>query len=103
MRGWLLRSDQRPIIVRAYGRDSVLVWANLLLARLFAALCLRVGLRSDEQLRRRIEADTAAMRHRGYLVASVEPLTLPVIGARDATAHWYPVTFERTGPADHST
>ena len=58
----LLRRSPRALVVREYGRDSLLVWANLLLAPLFAALALRVGLESEERLAARIEADAAAMR-----------------------------------------
>ena len=49
------------VIVREYGRDSLLVWGNVLLAPLFSALGLRVGLQSEEQLAARIVADTAEM------------------------------------------
>jgi hypothetical protein len=97
--GWLGPSAPRPVVVRQYGRDSLLVWANVLLAPLFAALGLRVGLQSDEQLAARIEADSTAMRKRGYLVASVETFTLPVVGAPGHPANWYRVTFERTRQA----
>lgn len=81
-------------VVREYGRDSLLVWANLLLAPLFAALGLRVGIQSEEQLAARIEADAAAMRTKGYLVASTQKFSLSVIGAPRQTANWYRVTFE---------
>jgi hypothetical protein len=76
-------------VVREYGRDSVLVWANLLLAPLFAALGLRVGVQSDERLVARIERDAAEMRKRGYLKGLLGPAT---------AAHWYRVTFERASP-----
>ncbi len=89
-------AEPKPVVVREYGRDSILVWANLLLAPLFAALGLRVGLQSEARLAARIEADTAAMRKRGYLVASVETFSLPVLGGSGQTANWYRVTFERT-------
>jgi hypothetical protein len=86
------------VVVREYGRDSLLVWANLLLAPLLAALGLRVGLRSEEQLVARIEADTAEMRKRGYLVSSVETLSLPGLAGRRTDANWYRVTFEPSPP-----
>ena len=91
-------SEPRRILVREYGRDSLLVWANLLLAPLFAALGLRVGVQSEEQLAARIEADAAAMRKRGYLVTSTETFSLPVIGAPRHVANWYRVTFELATP-----
>jgi hypothetical protein len=81
-------------VVRDYGRDSLLVWANLLLAPLFGLLGIRVGLQSEERLAARIASDTAAMRKKGYLVASVERFSLPVMGAPGTTASWYRVTYE---------
>ena len=68
------RPAAKPVIVRDYGRDSMLVWANLLLAPIFARLGLRVGIQSEEKLRARIEADSTVMRRRGYFVASVPDL-----------------------------
>ena len=87
-------AEPKRIVVREYGRDSLLVWANLLLAPLVAALGLRVGMQSEEQLAARIEADAEAMRTKGYLVASTQSFSLPVIGAPRQTANWYRVTFE---------
>lgn len=98
LKGLLGPSEPKRIVVREYGRDSLLVWANLLLAPLFAALGLRVGVRSEEQLAARIEADASAMGKKGYLVASTQTLSLPVIGARRQTANWYRVTFECASP-----
>lgn len=91
-------SEPKRMVVREYGRDSVLVWANLLLAPLFAALGLRVGVQSEEQLTARIAADAAAMRKKGYLVASTQTFSLPVIGAPRQPANWYRVTFELASP-----
>ncbi len=91
-------SASPPTIVREYGRDSLLVWANLLLAPLFAALGLRVGIQSEAQLAARIETDATEMRKRGYLVASVQTFTLPGIAGRRSDAHWYRVTFEASPP-----
>jgi hypothetical protein len=84
----------KKVVVREYGRDSLLVWANVLLAPLFAALGMRVGLRSDDELQARIEADTATMRQRGYSVSSIETFALSVFGAPQAAANWYRVTYE---------
>ena len=90
--------EPKLIVVRECGRDSLLVWANLLLAPLFAALGLRVGVQSEEQLAARIEADAAVMRKKGYLVTSTQTFSLPVIGAPRHTADWYRVTFELATP-----
>jgi hypothetical protein len=92
------------VIVRSYGRDSLLVWANLLVAPLLAVLGRRVGLQSEERLAARMEADAAALRKQGYLVASVETFSLPGLARADAAAHWYRVTYERsTRPGEYST
>jgi hypothetical protein len=88
-------SEPKPTVVRDYGRDSLLVWANLLVAALFAASGRRVGLQSDEQLAARMEADAAAMRKQGYLVASVQEFSLPGLAGPTASARWYRVTYER--------
>ncbi len=92
-------SPPKAVVVREYGRDSLLVWANVLLAPVFAALGLRIGLRSEEQLAERMQADAAVMRKKGYLVGSVETLSLPVIGAREQQASWYRVRYELAAPA----
>ena len=92
------------MIVRQYGRDSLLVSANLLLAPLFAALGLRVGLQSEEQIRAKIDSDTVALRKRGYVLASLETFALPVIGSRDTNASWYRATFQLLdSPASDAT
>ena len=88
------RSAPARVVVKDYGRDSLLVWANLLLAPLFTLLGLRVGLQSEGQIAARIQSDTAAMRKKGYLVSSVQTFTLPGIVAPGAAANWYRVTYE---------
>ncbi len=87
--------ESPAVIVRDYGRDSVLVWANLLLGPLLAAMGRRVGLRSEEQVTARMQADAAAMRKRGYLVASVQTFALPGPAGPATSASWYRVTYER--------
>ena len=84
------------VVVKEYGRDSLLVWVNLLLAPLFALLGMRVGLQSEEKIASRIQSDTDAMRKKGYLVSSVQTFSLPVLGSSVTTANWYRVTFELT-------
>ncbi len=91
-------SEPPPVIVREYGRDSLLVWANVLVAPLFSALGLRVGLRSEDRLAATMRADEAAMRRKGYAVGAVEARSLPVLWGR-SEATWYRVTYERLAPA----
>lgn len=98
--GWAARrfgQGEPPVVVRTYGRDSLLVWSNVLLAPIFGLLGLRVGLQSEERIRARIQADTEAMRTRGYLAASTEAFSLPVVGA-SAAATWYRVMYQRASP-----
>ena len=101
LKGLMTPSEPKRKVVREYGRDSLLVWANLLLAPLFAALGLRVGLRSEGQIAARIEADSASMQKKGYLVTSTQTFSLPVIGAPRQGAVWYRVTFEFASPTSH--
>ena len=101
---FLRRPGPKPVIVRQYGRDSLLIWANLLLAPLFAALGMRVGLQSEEQIKARIDSDTLALRKRGYVLASIETFELPVIGSRTTSANWYRATFQLLdSPASDAT
>ncbi|HEY4753924.1 MAG TPA: hypothetical protein VIH37_11605, partial [Candidatus Limnocylindrales bacterium] len=88
------RSGPRPVVVREYGRDSLLVWANLLLAPVFARLGLRIGLQSEERLAARIEADATAMRRRGYLVASVGDVHAARHRGTRGRRHWHRVRYE---------
>jgi hypothetical protein len=98
--GSLGEPQPRRTFVREYGRDSLLIWANLLLAPLFGLLRLRVGLQSEERLAATMEADATAMRQRGYLVASVQTFSLPVVGAPRHAANWYRVTYELQAAAE---
>ena len=99
LRGLVAGSQPKRVVVRDYGRDSLLIWANVLLAPLFGVLGLRVGLQSEERLATRMEAEAAAMRQHGYLVASVQTFSLPVVGAPRHAANWYRVTYELQEPA----
>jgi hypothetical protein len=94
----MLGREPSRVMVRDYGRDSVLIWGNVLLAPLFTALGLRVGVQSEERLAARIEADSAEMRKHGYVVSSIQTFTLPGLAGQGTEAHWYRVTFDQTVP-----
>ena len=66
------KSQLKPMVVRDYGRDSLLVWANLLLAPLLAHSGYEPATVSEDRLAANIEADAAAMRKKGYLVTSTQ-------------------------------
>lgn len=92
------RPKMHDVIARAYGRDGVLAWVNLLPASLFPPLGLRVGLKSKDRLAARMEDDAAAMRRKGYPVKSIETFSLPGVSRPDPGAHWYRVTYEHSAP-----
>lgn len=80
-----------PIIVKSYGRGSLLGVFGLL----FAWLMARQGMRGwQERAAREMEDDAVAMSRRGYRVADSRELGLPQFGIV-----WYRVTYERADPA----
>ena len=91
----LFRRTPPDRIVKAYGRDSLLVAVNPVLSMLESAFGLRVGLRSDADVRDRMEKDALEMQRRGYRVASADELSLPAFAVRPTRANWYRVTYER--------
>jgi hypothetical protein len=90
------RKKQR--IVKAYGRDSLLIWLNPLLSAIPGSLGLRVGLRSDAAVLDRMQKDVLAMERRGYRVISSEEIALPVLLVPRARATYYRVTYELRAP-----
>jgi hypothetical protein len=81
--------------VRSYGRDSLLLVLNPILSMIEAAFGLRVGLRSDAEVRDRMEKDALAMQAQGYRVVSAEEFAIAAFAATPARANWYRVTYER--------
>ncbi|HET7027327.1 MAG TPA: hypothetical protein VFI28_06520 [Candidatus Limnocylindrales bacterium] len=71
--------------------------ANPVLSTIAAAFGLRIGLRSDEEVRDRMEKDALAMQAKGYRVASADEFAVPAFAAAAARATWYRVTYERMG------
>ena len=92
------RGTPARTVVKSYGRDSLLVWINPLLAAIQASLGLRVGLRSQADVVDRMQADVLAMADRGYRVVSSEEYDLPVILAPGQRASYYRVTYELSRP-----
>ena len=86
------------IVVKAYGRDSLLVWMNLLLPALQASLGLRVGLRSDAEVLAGMQKDVLAMAERGYRVVASDEYELPILLAPGKRASYYGVTYEVRDP-----
>lgn len=88
------RREAPARIVRSYGRDSLLVVLNPLATALEAGLGLRIGLRSDAEVRDRMEKDALTMEARGYRVVSADEFSLPAVAVSRARANWYRVTYE---------
>jgi hypothetical protein len=94
----LFRREPPLRVVRTYGHDSLLIAVNPILSAIEAAFGLRVGLRSDADVRDRMEKDALEMQAKGYRVVSVDEYAVPAFGATPARANWYRVTYERTKP-----
>ena len=89
------------MVVKSYGRDSLLLWINPLLSAVQTSLGLRVGLRSQAEVLDRMQKDVLVMADRGYRVVSSDEYDLPVILAPGQRASYYRVTYELIEP--HST
>ena len=83
------------LVVRSYGRDSLLLWLSPLLALVQSMLGLRIGLRSRAEVLERMERDVLAMQARGYRVAESTELELPVFLAPGLKATYFRVTYRR--------
>ena len=94
MSGILGLGRKKRRIVKAYGRDSLLIWLNPLFSALEASLGLRVGLRSDAEVLDRMQKDVIAMERQGYRVVASEEVELPVFVVPRARANYYRVTYE---------
>jgi hypothetical protein len=90
----LFRRSRPQQVVRSYGRDSLLVLLNPIIAALQATVGLRVGLRSDAEVLQEMELDAQKMQQRGYRVASADQHDLPVLGPPGRKATYYRVTYE---------
>jgi hypothetical protein len=86
-------------VVKAYGRDSLLIWLNPLLSALQASFGLRVGLRSEAEVLDRMQKDALAMERRGYRVVASDEYELPVFLAPGKRANYYRVTYELSDPS----
>ncbi len=70
--GLFKRAEPQRTLVKYYGRDTLLMSANLLLAPLMSAFGLRPGLRSEADVLDRMEKDALRMADAGYEVASID-------------------------------
>ena len=98
MGGILGLGPKKRRIVKAYGRDSLLIWLNPILSALPASLGLRVGLRSDAEVLDRMQKDVLAMDRQGYRVVASEEVALPIFLVPRAHANYYRVTYELHDP-----
>ncbi len=85
-------------VVKAYGRDSLLIWINPLISAMQASLGLRVGLRSEFEVLDKMERDALVMADHGYRVVASDKYDLPVFLAPGRRASYYRVTYELSTP-----
>lgn len=85
----LRRGAPKPIVVKSYGRDSLLALANPLLTLLMRTLGLQVRVKSEDQVEREMERGAQEMFARGYRIARTEQFEIQPFGAV-----WYRVTYE---------
>ena len=88
-------------VVKAYGRDSFLLWMNPILSALEASLGLRIGLRSQAQVLDRMQRDVLKMERRGYRTVDSEELALPAF-VPGAHATYYRATYKMGDGAHRS-
>ena len=79
----------RRVVVRTYGRDSLVGLLNPLLALMVRAFGMQLRFRSEDQVRLEMERDAIAMIRRGYRVASSEQFEMQPFGIV-----WHRVTYE---------
>jgi hypothetical protein len=92
----LFRRTRRRLVVKTFGRDSLLVWLNPFISALQAAMGLRIGIRSDAELLQRMDEDAMEMAKEGYRVVSADRYDLPLLGIANRNAYYYRVTYELT-------
>jgi hypothetical protein len=93
----LFRRSRSRLVIKTFGRDSLLVWLNPFLSALQAAVGFRIGFRSDADLLQKMEEDALDMAKDGYRVVSTDRYDLPLLGIPTQTAYYYRVTYELTG------
>jgi hypothetical protein len=94
---------QPRTVVKSYGRDSLVLWLNPLVAAVQASLGMRVGIRSEAEVLDAMEKDALKMAERGYRVSTADRYDLPVLFGRGQAASYYKVTYELTTEANRRT
>jgi hypothetical protein len=79
----------RRVVVRTYGRDSLVGLLNPLLTLMVRYFGMQLRFRSEEQVALEMERDAVAMIRRGYRVASSEQFEMQPLGIV-----WHRVTYE---------
>ncbi len=86
-------AKRRRVVVRSYGRDSLLGLVNPLLALIVRTFGLQLRLSSEDHVLREMERDQVAMIRGGYRIAASERFEIPPFGIT-----WYRVTYELVDP-----
>ncbi len=82
-------AKRRRVVVRSYGRDSLLGLVNPLLALIVRTFGLQLRLRSEDRVLLEMERDQVAMIRQGYRIVASEQFEMPPFGIT-----WYRVTYE---------
>jgi hypothetical protein len=82
-------TSPRRLVVRTYGRDSLIGLLSPLLALVVRAFGMQLRLNSEDQVRLEMEQDAVAMTRKGYRVASSEQFEIQPLGIV-----WHRVTYE---------
>jgi hypothetical protein len=93
MLGLFKPGKPKRIVVKAYGRDSLLGLLSPLLGMFMASLGLRVRLKPEAVVLAEMEKDAEVMRKRGYRIASAEHYEIAQFGVV-----WQKVTYELIEP-----
>jgi hypothetical protein len=81
------------IVVKSYGRDSLIALVNPLLTLMARAFGFQLRLKSEDQVALEMERDAVGMWRQGYRIVSNEQYEIAPFGAV-----WHKVTYELVGP-----
>ena len=87
------KATPRRIVVKAYGRDSLVGLLNPLLTLVARTFGTQIRLKSEDQVLIEMEQDAVVMIKQGYRIVSSEQYEMPPFGVT-----WHKVTYELVDP-----